>query len=109
MLRVLDLDNTRVDSDLAYGVALSEIGLSPDAPEYVAARARVKERLGVRHVAARNRLLYLKDRAETAGRFGASAVLDEMERYERALEREVERQWRELGRDRLVASLRELA
>lgn len=109
MLLVFDLDDTLVDSEAAYGAALAEVGLSPDSPDYLAARARVKGRLSPRHVAARNRLLYFKERAEAGGRFGARVVLQEMEAYERALEREVGRQWSALGRPRLFARLRELA
>ncbi len=109
MLLVLDLDDTLVDSGAAYRVALAAIGLAPDAPDYLAARARVKERMGPGHVGARNRLLYLKELADAACRFSAGPVLGEMNRYERALEREVARQWRDLGRPRLMEELRGIA
>jgi len=102
---LFDLDGTLVDSDAAYAKALRAVGIQPKGDDFLAARARVKSRLGDGHPAARNRLLYFKALAEHRAGFDAAAVLERMLRYERALEAETRRQWKALGRDRLFKRL----
>lgn len=104
MVLLLDMDNTLVDSEKAYRVALSAAGIDPLGADYRAARTKVKQRLGGNHVCARNRLLYFKQRGETLSQSPAS-ILRLMDEYERVLEAEIAAQWRLLGRDRLLEQL----
>ncbi|MBS2021586.1 MAG: HAD family hydrolase [Deltaproteobacteria bacterium] len=65
----------------------------------------MKRRLGEGHPGARNRLLYFKQREEQGGPAAPQAVLEVMERYERALEQEFRQQWRTLERAALLERL----
>jgi putative hydrolase of the HAD superfamily len=105
MVLLLDMDDTLIDSQKAYRASLSAVGIDPAGIDYLEARRTVKERLGEGHVCARNRLLYFKARAERLSRSTPAGVLQLMEHYERALETEIGRQWRVLGRDRLLTAL----
>lgn len=103
-LIVFDLDDTLVHSTLAYSKALKSVGLSRLDPQFVSARATVKARLGV-DTSARNRLLYFKALLEAEGRFSPARALDKVDRYEKALEQELSRQWQSLARPSLIAKL----
>jgi putative hydrolase of the HAD superfamily len=105
MVLLLDLDNTLVDSEEAYRVSLSAVGIDPAGADYRLARTRVKDRLGGTHVCARNRLLYFKEWAERLSQSSPAGILQVMDRYEKALEAEIVAQWRLLGRDRLLETL----
>src|ERR1700675_1965779 len=82
---VFDLDDTLIPSSRLYEQALRAIGLSNDDPSYLKARALTKSRLDSSHVAARNRILYLKAWLEDRGKLSSSALLQLMGAYEEAL------------------------
>lgn len=102
---IFDLDDTLVNSTLAYSKALKAVGLFENSEEYLRARKIVKESFGGAHVSARNRLLYFKKYLELSGNFSALELLSMMQKYEEALESEVRRQWSCLGRDLLIEEL----
>ncbi len=102
---LFDLDNTLVDSDLAYEKALRAVHLSQDHPGYVDARSVVKERLGEGSPSARSRILYFKAMLEKAGKFSAQSILDLIDEYEVQIQADFKRQWRELKRAKLFSDL----
>ncbi|MSP19552.1 MAG: HAD family hydrolase [Bdellovibrionales bacterium] len=98
---VLDLDDTIYDAEAAYCFALSAIGIDPLDNVFIESRQLIKSRLGMGHVAARNRILYFKQFLETKNRYSHSAVLSLMETYEEKLCQHISAQWKNLGRDEL--------
>lgn len=102
---IFDLDDTLVNSTAAYEVALGVVGLSTADPSFQKARNDVKHLIGAGHVSARNRLLYFKRMLENQGKFTSTRALSMMSSYEEALEIEIRRQWKLLGRDSLMESL----
>lgn len=103
---LFDLDNTLVNSDLAYESALEAIGLSSDDKDFKKARRQVKERLPKGHVVARNRLFYFKRLLEERGEFSSLEVLRLVAIYERALSDEIQIQVKRLKRSALFAKLK---
>lgn len=101
-----DLDNTLVDSDAAYELALRAAGTSGKDENFVNVRALVKKRIGEGHVSARNRLIYFKEMLRRSGSFSSARNLELMDKYERALEAELGRQWQALRRKELMERLR---
>ncbi|MBI2603160.1 MAG: HAD family hydrolase [Deltaproteobacteria bacterium] len=102
---ILDLDDTLIDSERAYGEALEALNLSASSTDFVTARETVKNRLPAEHVSARNRILYFKCLLETRGDFNATNLLSIMTSYEKSLATSIERQWRQLCRESLFANL----
>jgi putative hydrolase of the HAD superfamily len=102
---VFDLDDTLVNSRAAYAHALATTGIAAEGEAFARARRRVKDQLPPGHVAARNRLLYFKAMLEEEGGFSASAALELMTRYERALGEHLAAQWRALNRRPLIERL----
>lgn len=102
---IFDLDDTLVNSTLAYANALKAIGISENDPNFTRARLEVKNRIGEGHVSARNRLLYFKKMLENQNRFSARLNLELMNGYEAALAHDIERQWGTLKRKELFQQL----
>lgn len=102
-LIAFDLDDTLIPSDRIYKETLASLGIGDES--FQAARSAVKGRGPDRHVSARNRLLYFKAMLESEHRFSARAVLDVMDRYERALEGAFGESWARLGRAALMDRL----
>ena len=98
---VLDLDDTLYDAEAAYCFALSAIGIDPLDTAFIESRQLIKSRLGMGHVAARNRILYFKQFLEKKGGYSHSAVLSLMETYEEKLCEHISAQWKNLGREEL--------
>lgn len=103
---IFDLDNTLVNADVAYEVALKSIGLSAGKNKFKNARREVKARLPKGHVAARNRLLYFKRILEERREFSSVELLRMMAAYERALFVELKAQTEQLKRSALFAKLK---
>jgi HAD superfamily hydrolase (TIGR01509 family) len=100
---LLDLDDTLVPTGQFYEPAMTVAGVDPQS--FRLGRTVTKDRLGNGHVSARNRLLYLKARAEAASGFQSSDVLATMTRYEDALVAMCRDAWRSLGRGALISAL----
>ena len=102
---IFDLDDTLIPSTIIYEKALRAIGLGLKQPLYLRARQQVKDRLGRRHVSARNRALYVQEVLELQKKFSAEAALRMLETYENVLAREIRFAWKKLRRDLLFRRL----
>lgn len=105
-LLVFDLDDTLVDSELAYEVALNSISLTSRSPGFIEARKQVKMTLGDGHVAARNRWLYFKALQDRKMQFRVSEMISMIGRYEEVLLNSIHQQWIDLRRDILFGELK---
>ena len=102
---VFDLDDTLIPSTRIYEQAESDSCL--DAKLLFVGRVLTKARLYVGHVAARNRLLYLKAGNDASGMVAASEIIRQMTLYEEALGELCRKAWVELQRDKLFFGLAE--
>lgn len=100
---LFDLDDTLIPSAAIYPQAVALAGLTQD--DFCIGRTITKERLGPGHVAARNRLLYLKATAESRKTFRPSATMAAMGKYEAALFSLCRQSWHQLGRRALLSVL----
>ena len=100
---VFDLDDTLIPSSQVYRIALRESEI--DEAAYAEGRRQTKDRLGVSHVSARNRLLYIKNSLQFLGNTRASSILSQMERYETSLFNLSGHFWKHLNRSELINAL----
>ena len=99
---IIDLDDTLVDSEQAYRLALKSVGISNDSERYSIARQTVKERLGLESPASHNRLLYFKELARQNNSWQPLDLMTQMHTYESALTENIRQQWEDLKRDKLM-------
>ncbi len=99
---IFDFDNTLVDSERAYDVGLRAIGVDPADARYLAARKRVKQRLGQANTQSHHRLLYFKQLWPDAS---PKHLLETHGVYEDAVVTDIARQWQALARERLLSAL----
>ena len=100
---IFDLDDTLIPSTGIYGQAESDSCLDPKLLSV--GRVLTKARLYSGHVAARNRLLYLKAGNDASGTVSASEIIRQMTLYEEALGKLCRKAWVELQRDMLFFGL----
>ena len=102
---ILDLDDTLIPSSRIYIQAAKLSGIDSDV--LAAGRVVTKSQLESGHVAARNRLLYLKAGNDASGMVAASEIIRQMTLYEEALGELCRKAWVELQRDKLFFGLAE--
>jgi putative hydrolase of the HAD superfamily len=102
---LFDMDDTLFHSSVAYERALKEVGLSETHELYRKARTQVKDRLGKGHVSSHHRLLYFKELLAFEGKLSSDQVLNLIERYEYLLCSEIQSQWKQLAREKLISTL----
>jgi len=102
---IFDLDDTLIPSSRIYSQAADLSGIGSDI--LAAGRVVTKSRLERGHVAARNRLLYLKAGNEASGMVAASEIIRQMTLYEEALGELCRKAWVELQRYKLFFGLAE--
>ena len=102
---ILDLDDTLIPSSRIYIQAAKLSGIDSDI--LAAGRVVTKSQLESGHVAARNRLLYLKAGNDASGMVAASEIIRQMTLYEEALGELCRKAWVELQRNKLFFGLAE--
>lgn len=103
----IDLDDTVVDSTLAYDRAMMAIGIDPQDPKFLEARQLAKARLPALAPQARSRFLYFKAYLEIVGRYRPDRHLELSRGYEEEVVRILLDQWLVLERSDLFRRLRE--
>ncbi len=105
-LIIFDLDDTLLPAESTYDLALSEIGISPQDPSFLKARAQVKSLLPPLAPVARSRFLYLKCYLEMNHLYSAQSHLDLAEKYENLVVKKMQASWQNLKRPALFRNLK---